>query len=525
MKSFSRMFAWGVAERAVELLALGILAALPAFTQVAPPESMPPGARATPLPLSGRTAQPGSVTVVQTTNPGGESVNTLNSTVEAQGSYQGSVPTSRTPGAPLSLSLDDAVARGIKSNLGAVGFQQSLRQANGQTTVARSYLLPQINAALTGVDQQTDLAALGFGTLHFNIPGGATFPTVIGPYHYFDLRAGVSQSILDKTQLNNYRAAQENAKSMQFSAQDAHDLIALAVTGTYLQVISSAARVDSARAQSATAQETYKEAVDRHNAGVAARIDVTRSQVEFQTEQQRVISLENDLAKQKLALARLIGLPPGQQFTLTDTLPFAPLDSLTLEDALARAYANRADLKAAESQVHAAENTKRAAEAERLPTISAGADYGVIGTDPTSSHGTFSVSGSVRLPIFNGRRAHGDIEQADAALQQRRAEYEDLRGRIDAEIRTAFLDLNSAAQQVAVADSNRKLAADTLQQARDRFAAGVADTIEVVQAQESVASAERDYIASLFAHNLAKATLARALGQADQNIKQFLRKQ
>ncbi|MGA7238078.1 MAG: TolC family protein [Bryobacteraceae bacterium] len=521
MNGFSRMFV----GRAAELFALGIFASLPTvFGQTAPPESMPPGARATPLPLSGRTAQPGSVTVMQTTNPGGESVNTLNSTVQPQGAYQGSVPTSRTAGAALAISLDDAVARGIKTNLGSVGFQQSLRQAQGQTTVARSYLLPQVNAALTGVDQQTDLAALGFGTLHLSVPG-FSFPTVIGPYHYFDLRAGVSQSIFDRTQLNNYRAAQENAKSTEFSAQDAHDLVALAVTGTYLQVIASASRVDSARAQSATAQETYKEAVDRHNAGVAARIDVTRSQVEFQTEQQRVISLENDLAKQKIAFARLIGLPPGQQYTLTDSLPFAPLDGLPLEDALARAYANRADLKAAESQVHAAEISKHAAEAERLPTISAGADYGVIGTDPTNSHGTFSVTGSVRLPIFNGRRAHGDIEQADAALQQRRAEYEELRGRIDAEVRTAFLDLNSAAQQVAVADSNRKLAADTLQQARDRFAAGVADTIEVVQAQESVAGAERDYIASLFSHNLAKATLARALGQADQNIKQFLRKQ
>ncbi len=520
MKAFSWMFAWDVAG----FLALGVFVAPPAFAQTAPPESMPPGVRATPLPLSGRTTQPGGVTVVQTTNPGGESVNTLNSTVQAQGSYQGSVPTSRTAGAPLAISLDDAVARGIKTNLGSVEFQQSLRQAQGLTTVARSYLLPQVNAALTGVDQQTDLAALGFGSLHFSLPG-FNFPTVIGPYHYFDLRAGVSQSILDKTQLNNYRAAQQNAKSTEFSAQDAHDLVALAVTGTYLQVISSAARVDSARAQSATAQETYKEAVDRHNAGVAARIDVTRSQVEFQTEEQRVISLENDLAKQKIALARLIGLPPGQQFTLTDTLPFAPLDGLPIEDALARAYATRADLKAAESQVHAAENTRRAAAAERLPTISAGADYGVIGTDPTNSHGTFSVSGSVRVPIFNGRRAHGDIEQANAALQQRRAEYEELRGRIDADVRTAFLDLNSAAQQVAVADSNRRLAADTLQQARDRFAAGVADTIEVVQAQESVAGAERDYIASLFSHNLAKATLARAMGQADQNIKQFLRRQ
>ena len=338
------------------------------------------------------------------------------------------------------------------------------------------------------------------------------------------MRAGVSQSILDLTRLNNYRATRENAKSTDFSAQDARDLIALAVTGGYLQVIASGSRVESARAQVATAQETYKQAVDRHDAGVAARIDVTRSQVELQTEQQRLTSVENDLAKQKIALARLIGLPPGQEYTLSDTLPFAPLANLALDEALGRAYANRADLKAAESQIHAAEITKRAAEAEKLPTISVGADYGVIGVDPTNSHGTFSITGSVRVPIFNGRRSNGDIEQADAALQQRRAEFEDLRGRIDAEIRTAFLDLNSAAQQVTVADSNRKLAADTLTQARDRFAAGVADTIEVVQAQESVASAERDYIASLFAHNLAKASLARAMGQADQNIKQFLRK-
>ena len=514
MNRFSRTFVLG--------MPLVLAAACGAFAQT-PPEALPPGTRATPLPLSGRTAAPGSVTVTQTTNPGGESVNTLNSAVQAQGAYLGSVPTARTPGAPLRISLDDAVARGLKSNLGSVGFQQSLRQAEGQATVARSSLLPQVNTSLTGDDQQTDLAALGFSSFHISIPG-FSFPTVLGPYHYFDLRAGVSQSILNLTELNNYRAAKENAKSTEFSAQDAHDLIALAVTGAYLQVISSASRVDSARAQLATAQETYKQAVDRHNAGVAARIDVTRSQVELQTEQQRLTSVENDLAKQKIAFSRLIGLPPGQEFTLSDTLPFAPLEGLALDEALRRAYANRADLKAAESQVHAAEILKRAAETERLPTVGVNADYGVIGSDPTNSHGTFAVSGSVRFPVFNGRRAHGDIEQADAALEQRRAEYEDLRGRIDADVRTAFLDLNSAAQQVTVADTNRKLAADTLQQARDRFAAGVADTIEVVQAQESVASAERDYIASLFAHNLAKASLARAMGQADQNIKQFLRK-
>lgn len=504
-------------------IAAVVLAPLAYVYAQTPPESLPPGPRATPLPLSGRTGQSGSVTVQQTTTPGGQTVNTLNTTVQTQGAYQGSVPTSQTPGAPLSLALFDAIERGEKTNLGAIGYLQSQRQAAGETTVARSYLLPQINAAAVGVNQQTDLAALGFGSIHLNFPG-FTFPTVIGPYHYFDLRAGLSQQILDLTQLRDYRAAKLNQQSVDFSAQDAHDLIALAVTGQYLQVIASAARVDSARAQVATAQETYKQAADRHDAGVAARIDVTRSQVELQTNEQRLSSVENDLAKQKIVLGRLIGLPGGQEFTLADSVPYAPLEGVTLEQALVRAYANRADLKSAEVQIRAAETSKRAAYAERLPTISFGADYGVIGTDPTNSHGTFAVSGTVRMPIFNGRRSNGDIEQADAALQQRRAEYEDLRGRIDADVRDAFLDLNSAAQQVTVADSNRVLAADTLQQARDRFAAGVADTVEVVQAQESVADAERDYIQALFAHNLAKASLARAMGQTDQNIRQFLRK-
>jgi outer membrane protein TolC len=249
---------------------------------------------------------------------------------------------------------------------------------------------------------------------------------------------------------------------------------------------------------------------------------VTRSQVELQTNQQRLISVENDLAKQKISLGRLIGLPPGQEYSLSDALPYAPLSDITLDQALQRAATTRADLKSAEAQVRAAETTKQAAQAERYPSIELAGDYGVIGPTFANSHGTFSVTGSVRFPVFQGGRVQADVEQADAALQQRRAEYEDLKGRIDADVRSAFLDLTSAASQVSVAQSNRGLAAETLAQARDRFTAGVADTVEVVQAQEAVASAEQDYIAALFAHNLAKASLARAMGQADRNIRQFL---
>jgi outer membrane protein TolC len=243
--------------------------------------------------------------------------------------------------------------------------------------------------------------------------------------------------------------------------------------------------------------------------------------VELQTQQQRLTVVQNDFAKLKIALGRLIGLPPGQEFNLTDAVPFAPVNGLTVEQAIGRAYTNRADLKAAQSQVHAAELAHQGARAERLPTLEVTADYGDIGTAPWSSHGTFAVGGALRFPIWQGGRVRGDVQQADAALEQRRAEYQDLRAHIDADIRSAFLDLTSAASQVAVAESNRRLANDTLTQARDRFAAGVTDTIEVVQAQEAVAAAEQDYIASLYAHNLAKANLARGMGQATQGIKAF----
>jgi outer membrane protein TolC len=471
------------------------------------------------LPLSGQTGQPGSVTSVQNVLPSGlQSVNTISSTVQVGGAYQGSVPSAQAPGAPLPLSLAEAIRRGLAYNLGPVGFQNSIRQIQGERRAELAALLPNVNGNLQLTEEQVDLASFGF-TFHFP---GISIPTVVGPFHYFDLRARMTQTVADLTLLRNYRASQQLVRATNLSAQDARDLVVLAVTGGYLSIVAEAAQIDSARAQVATAQATYQQAADRHNAGVAARIDVTRSQVELQTQQQRLTSAETDYAKQKIQFGRIIGLPPGQDFTISEAIPYVPLTSLTLEQALSRASANRADLKAAQAQVQAAELIRKAAVAERYPSVDLEADYGAIGLDPQNSHGTFTVTGNVRFPIWQGGRVSADIEQADAALRQRRAEYEDLRGRVDADVRQAFLDLNAAASQVTVAQSNRELAADTLAQSRDRFSAGVADTVEVVQAQEQVAAAEQDYISSLYAHNLAKATLARAMGQAEQGIQQLL---
>ncbi len=489
------------------------------YGQTVPPESGPPGTRAVQLPLSGRTGQPGGVQTVQNPLPGGlQSVNTITSTVQVQGAYQGSVPSASAPGPAISLSLDEAVRRGLEYNLGAVSNRNAVSQTRGYQRVERSELLPHLSADLLAAEQQTNLAALGFS----GFPG---IPTVVGPFHYFDLRAGVAQSVFNLTNLRNYRSSSEQLRATQLSTADARDLVTLAVAGGYLEIIAAAARVEATRAQVATAQASFRQAQDRLSAGVVPRIDFTRSQVELQTEQQRLTSLENNFAKLKIYFARLIGLPAAQDYTLSDTLPYVPLKALTLDQALARAYANRSDLKAAEAQVRAAEFARRAAQAERYPRVAVAADYGVIGPSPGNSHGTFGVTAAVLVPIFSGGRIRGDIEQADAALAQRRAEYQDLRGKIDADIRTAFLDLTTAANQVALAESNRRLAAETLGYAQDRFAAGVTDTLEVVQAQETVAAAEQDYISSLYAHNLAKTTLARAMGQAGPNISQFLAQQ
>jgi len=442
----------------------------------------------------------------------------------AQGALQGSVPAEAPPGGTLALSLDEALKRGLRYNLGAIESQQVVRQAQGEKIVARSPLMPNLNGDLREVAEQIDLASFGF---KFKAPpsSGLSFPTIVGPFNFFDLRASLTQKLADIQSLRGFQSSRESLRAANFSVQDTREAVVYVVTAGYLQVIAQAARVDSAKVQVDSAQAIYQQAADRFNSGLSARIDMTRSQVELQTQQQRLTAEQADYAKQKIALARLIGLSSGQEFTLSDALPYAPLENLTLEQAISLASQNRSDLKAAEAQVHAAEFSRKAAVAERFPTLDFSADYGVIGINPANSHGTFSVQGELRFPIWAGGHSGGDIEEADARLQQRRAEFQDLRARVEADVRTAFLDLTAAAEQVRVAQSRRGLAQDELQQARDRFASGVADTVEVVQAQEVVSSAEQDYIASLNAHNLAKASVARASGQAEKIMRDLLRSQ
>jgi outer membrane protein TolC len=271
-----------------------------------------------------------------------------------------------------------------------------------------------------------------------------------------------------------------------------------------------------------TNQALYKKAQDQRAAGVVPGIDVLRAQVQLKTEQQVLLAQQNQLETDKLALGRIIGLAPDQVFHLADRVPFSPLAGITLEQALRTALEQRPDYQSSRKLVEAAQQAVAAARAEWYPTADVSGFYGVTGPSFANSHGVFTVTGAVNFNIFTGGRIHADIERARATLQQRSDELADLGGQIEVEVRDAFLNLQSAADQVAVARDNLSLANQTLSQSRDRFSAGVTDNVEVVQAQGAVATANDNLIGALYAHNLAKVSLARALGMAEQGIRRFI---
>jgi len=471
------------------------------------------------LPESGRQT-PASVSAQQQAapNPGG---NVVNSSIQIGGDFEGSVQNSQTPAGPVTLTLGDAVKLGLVANLGLLTADDTARASRAQRLNALSNLLPYLSIDATETSTQVNLAAFGF---KFNIPAnfGFAIPTVVGPFQYSQLLGNLTQSVWDPVARRNWHASQESERASQLSARDARELVVLAVAGAYLQTVATDARVASQRAQVDNAQAVYHQAEVRREAGTNARIDVTRTLVELQSQQQRLTALESDVRKQKLALARLIGLPMDRELTLSDPLRFNPPAVPQPPAAIQQAMDKRWDIKAAESQVRAAELVVSAARAERLPSATLTADYGVLGPTPVSNHGVYSVVGSVNVPVFQGGRVKADLEQAETTLHQRQAELADQRGRVEEEVRTALIELETAIGEVRLADNNRGFANETLREARDRFNAGVATTVEVVQAQEQVASAESDYISGLFAFDLARISLSRALGQAETDLPTLL---
>jgi outer membrane protein TolC len=418
------------------------------------------------------------------------------------------------PPALRKLSLDEAIQLGLKNNLSVLQAGTNNRLARIERIRALSALLPTVDGSASETVQEINLATFGF---HF--PG---VPSIIGPFAYTDVRASAAMNLIDWSARKNLQAAGQNQKATELSAQDARDLVVEAVANSYFSIIAAGARVEAARSEVATAQALYERARDQHAAGVSPAIDELRSQVEFKSRQQQLLASQNQFAKNKLTLARVTGLPPSQDFELSDTAPYAPLDDLTPEQMLDRAHRSRGDYLSLRAQIQAAEITREASLAERYPKLALEGNYGAIGVNLAQSHSTFAFVGSVKVNVFDGGRIHADVAQADVSIQQRKDELGSLDQHIEVDIRSALLDLKSTADQVAVARDNLEVATQTLTQARDRFAAGVTDNIEVVQAQDAVANAQEALISSMYANNLAKVALARAVGMTETNLKQFM---
>lgn len=428
--------------------------------------------------------------------------------------FHGSVPQGTASATPLKLSLQDAIDRAIKTNLGLLVRESAGSAARADRLRSLSALLPNVSAAFAEYETQISLAVYG---LHF--PG---VPKVVGPFSYTDTRAFANVPAFDWTAFKNLKASAENARAAQLSIDDGRDLVVEAVASGYIAILAEMSRIEVTKMQISTAQDLATNAHDRYQGGVAPAIDDVRAQVELKQQQERLLLINNQLAKEKLTLARAIGLPSGQDFETTDQVPYKPLEKLDVNKLLADAYEARADYRSGQAQLQAAQISRKAADAEHLPTAFLSANYGDIGPSLNNSHGVFTITGTVSVNVFDGGRIRSDQTAADAEIERRRNELADLKSKIDFEVRSALIDLSSASDQITLARDNLDLANIGLQQARDRVAGGVTDNLEVIQTQEAVALANQDLIDGLYLHNLAKVALARAVGATSTSLQRFL---
>lgn len=428
--------------------------------------------------------------------------------------FAGSIPQGKATAEPIDLTVEDALDRGIKYNLGLFLSNQTTAEARAARLKSLSEMLPNINGTFGEELQRLNLKALGITS--------PLFPSSVGPFGLTATEAIVNWNLVNLSTIDKYRASGETVKAAEFSYRDARDTVVLAVGANYLLVIALESRLEAAQAQLQTARALYDLAKDQEAAGLAPNIDTLRARVQLQAQEEAVIQSENDLEKQRIALARVIGLPVRQKFRLTNRVPYASMPDVALAGAYQLALETRSDYKAVQALLRAADLQRSSAVKGYLPSLGLSGTYGVLGYHPDAMAPNYSAAATLNIPIFQGGRVQADVKEADAVLKERKAQADNLKARIEQEVEDSILDLKAAARQVDVAKTGLDFAQQALGQSQDRFAAGVTNNVEVIQAQQQLASANDQYIAGLFAHNIAKVLLARSIGNAEQMVKQYL---
>jgi len=471
-------------------------------------------------PPSAEMARP---SINQSPLPGGaqSNVNTLSTSVQVAGPYATSATAPDAQGGLLRLTIEDAIQRGLRYNLGAIYAHVQLKSAQSSLVAMRSALLPTVTGGLSENVDKVNLAAEGFDAS--SLPSiGSYFPSVIGPFHFYSAQGQVSYSPFDMVAARNLLSARQQSKSAQLSEHDAREQIVLAVSATYLQALVQQARVESVESQVKYAQAIYDQAAQQKEAGARSSIEVNRSRVQLQTRQQQLFAQQGELKKQKMRLARLIGLSADRDLQMVEVLRTSDGTLPELEALYERAQ-ERPDVQAAKADLKAAEESRGAAKAEWLPSVHISGNFGMQGATLNSGRLVYQGTGTVNIPLFNGGQTHSDVQQADVVVEQRRASLSAKLEDVRFEVRSVWVDEETAGKQLVVATDNRLLAQQTLQQSIDRFKVGAADSVEVAQSEDLVASAEQDYIGSVFALRLAEMGLAKAVGAAEQDIPKIVK--
>jgi len=442
--------------------------------------------------------------------------------------FYGSVTTHPATNDIIQLSLDDAIHRGLESNLGLKQAEYAEHSIHGQKLQALQEFLPTISLTGESGFHQYNLAALGFGPgtlaqFAQHLPGG------VPPGFSFITRATVTQGQIHYNQIlfsgpviAGWRAAGAATRAAHFDTTRARGEVVQQVATAYLHAVAAASEVDNAKALEQADQVALHQAHETHLAGTASNLDELRARVQLQAQQQVLIAAQNDVDKYLILLKREIGLDPGQKIVLTDLAPYSDLASQTPEEVRASALKNRQDYQHLQNTVEELRAVHSAYRAQRLPTLSFSGNYGVTQVGGIGAHGTFMAVGTLSFPIFREARLRGDEEASQAQLEAANSQLEDLRGKIDQQARSALLDVDATARLVEVSRSNVELATRALSDETDRVNAGVDDNLALVTAQATLAQAQTNLVESLYQYNLSKLALARAAGVLEQEYRVYL---
>jgi len=422
------------------------------------------------------------------------------------------------PSEPLRLTLEQAVSLALKQNTTAQIAQITAAESVQEKNISRAALLPEANLSVGEQWQRLNLAAeFGVGALPFNgLPPGTTIPGHIGPFSLFSAGVGFDGQIFDLTLFRRYQASRSSANASKFDSQSTREQVILLVVSQYIGTLRATADVEASQSRVELAQALYDQAADLQHEGVGTGIDTLRANVELQNEKQRLIEAQAQRETSVFGLSRILNLDPRQQVELADSLSFFETPQPEIETSIEEGLSTRPEWKSLEQQIKVAEYQKKASSESRLPSAHYSGNWTQLGVSPSMVIPTYSYSGSVTMPLFTSGRIHAEIVRANLEIQRIQQQQADLRNSIALDVKTSLINLGSARNEVQVANLGVQLSKEEVDQARDRFKAGVANNIEVIQAQDSLARANDNQIAALYRFNQARADLARAIGQMEK---------